>query len=623
MGFQISPGVTVTERDLTTIIPAVATTNAGFAGYFQWGPADQRVIVTDVANLAALFGTPNDQNAAYWFSAANFLGYGNNLQVVRVTAGLGSGVGLSAANAGQTAGQGYIPNSDYDTTAVSTASGLFYAKYPGTLGNSLAVEICGADAGTTAFTTWTYGAQFDSAPNTSYYASSVLGLTTANDEFHLIVLDRLGRFTGTPETVLERFQGLSLDPAAVLADGTSNYFKTKINQSSKYIGAAGTVSTTQTFNSAPFVAGGLSGSGLTTQISGLTFGGVGTWSYDSTATTSRDRYGTGYPVGLSAAGRNPGNASSLTASGIFRLQLTGGIGEYDSGAIRLFATGVGFDTFADPDQSDVSLLIGGPCTTANVGSLVAIANARKDCVAFVSPNANNDATIAEATKLSNALTFRNAVGNSSYTVIDTGYKYQYDNYNDVYRYVPLNGDIAGLCVRTDLSNDPWYSPAGFNRGIIRNAIRLAYNPGQTHRDSLYQNSINPVITMAGQGTLLYGDKTAQTKPSAFDRINVRRLFIVLEKAIATAAKYSLFEFNDAFTRSQFRSMVEPFLRDVQSRRGITDFLVKCDESNNTAEVIDGNRFVADIYIKPARSINFIQLNFIATKTGVSFTEVGG
>jgi hypothetical protein len=402
-----------------------------------------------------------------------------------------------------------------------------------------------------------------------------------------------------------------------LADGTSNYFKTQINQTSKYIGVAGSVSTTQTFSSAPFVAGGLSGSGLTAQISGLTFGGVGTWSFDSASTTGA-RYGTGFPVG---ATRNPGQPSSLTASGIFRLQLQGGTGEFGD-TVRLFATGLGYDKFADPDQSDVSLLIGGPCTAGNVGSLVAIANTRKDCVAFVSP-VNNDATASEATKLSNAITFRNAVGNSSYTVIDTGYKYQYDSYNDVYRYVPLNGDIAGLCVRTDLSNDPWYSPAGFNRGIIRNAIRLAYNPGQTHRDTLYQNSINPVITMAGQGTLLYGDKTAQTKPSAFDRINVRRLFIVLEKAIATAAKYSLFEFNDAFTRSQFRSMVEPFLRDVQSRRGITDFLVKCDESNNTAEVIDGNRFVADIYVKPARSINFIQLNFIATKTGVSFTEVGG
>ena len=221
MGFQISPGVTITERDLTTIIPAVATTNAGIAGYFQWGPADQRVIVTDTANLAALFGTPDDNNFKYWYSAANFLGYGNNLQVVRVTTGTAGS--STARNSGQTGAQAYIPNSDTDTTTVSTVSGMFFAKYPGSLGNSLAVEVCGADAGLTAFATWTYGAQFDSAPNTSYYASSVLGITQGNDEFHLIVIDRLGKISGTPETVLERFQGLSIDPAAVLADGTSNF----------------------------------------------------------------------------------------------------------------------------------------------------------------------------------------------------------------------------------------------------------------------------------------------------------------------------------------------------------------------------------------------------------------
>jgi Phage tail sheath protein subtilisin-like domain/Phage tail sheath C-terminal domain len=594
MGFQISPGVTITERDLTTIIPAVATTNAGIAGYFQWGPADQRVIVTDVANLAALYGTPNDSNYKYWFSAANFLGYGNNLQVVRVTS-------ANATNAGQTGAQGYIPNSDADLPNFSTNSGMFCAKYPGNLGNSLAVEICGADAGSTAFAAWTYGTQFDSAPNTSYYAATTLGLSNANDEFHLVVLDRLGQFSGAINTVLERFQGLSLDPNANLQDGTSIYFKTKINKESKYLAAVGSITN---FSAAPFVAGGMTGSGLTV----ATYSGVGTWSFDSTKTDA-SRYTTGSYTGL-------------TAAGVFRLELQGGTGEFDSGATNLFATGYGYDKFSDADQSDVSLLIGGPCTAGNVGNLVGIVNARKDCVAFVSPE-NNNASTAEATKLSTAQTFRNAVGNSSYTVIDTGYKYQYDSYNDTYRYVPLNGDIAGLCARTDSTNDPWWSPAGFNRGVIRNAVRLAYNPSKTHRDTLYQNGINPVITMAGEGTLLFGDKTAQTKPSAFDRINVRRLFIVLEKAIATAAKYSLFEFNDAFTRAQFRSMVEPFLRDVQSRRGITDFLVKCDESNNTAEVIDGNRFVADIYIKPARSINFIQLNFIATKTGVSFTEVGG
>ena len=596
MGFQISPGVSITERDLTTIIPAVATTNAGIAGYFKWGPADQRVIVTDVANLVALYGTPNDDNYKYWFSAANFLGYGNNLQVVRVTA-----AGASSGNAGQTGSQGYIPNSDTDLPTVSTASGLFCAKYPGNLGNSLAVEICGADAGATSFAAWTYGSQFDSAPNTSYYAGTTLGITGANDEFHMIVLDRLGQFSGTINTVLERFQGLSLDPNARLQDGTSTYFKSKINTESKYLAAVGSIST---LSATQFVAGAVTGSGLTSG----TYAGAGTWSFNSASVTAGGRYRTGYHAGMTGS--------------IFRLELQGGTGEFESSPSQLFVEGKGYSLFADPDQSDVSLLIGGPIGATDAMLLRDIVDARKDCVAFVSPEVNNPSA-SEASKLAAAKSFRNSVGNSSYTVIDTGYKYQYDSYNDTYRYVPLNADIAGLCARTDLSNDPWYSPAGFNRGVIRNTIRLAYNPSKTHRDDLYQNAINPVITMPGEGTLLFGDKTAQTKPSAFDRINVRRLFIVLEKAIATAAKYSLFEFNDAFTRSQFRSMVEPFLRDVQNRRGITDFLVKCDESNNTAEVIDGNRFVADIYIKPARSINFIQLNFIATKTGVSFTEVGG
>lgn len=593
MGFQISPGVSVTERDLTTIIPAVSTTNAGIAGYFKWGPADQRVIVTDVANLVALYGTPNDDNYKYWFSAANFLGYGNNLRVVRV-------LHADATNAGQTGAAGLIPNNETDLPTVSTSSGMFCSKYPGNLGNSLAIEICGADGGTGSFNAWTYSSQFDSAPNSSFYAETTLGISGANDEFHMVVLDRLGQFSGTVNTVLERFQGLSLDPNALLQDGTSTYFKSKINNESKYLAVLGSIST---FSAAPFYAGGVTASGVTTNWI------TGTWAFDSSKTDA-NRYDTGFGAG------------GGTAAGAFRLELQGGTGEWDSAGTNMFTEGKGFKLFADADQSDVSLLVGGPLTTSNVGGLVDIANGRKDCVAFVSPVINNPAS-TEADKLAAARTFRNAVGNSSYTVIDTGYKYQYDSYNDTYRYVPLNGDIAGLCARTDLSNDPWYSPAGFNRGVIRNTIRLAYNPNKTHRDELYQNAINPVITMPGEGTLLFGDKTAQTKPSAFDRINVRRLFIVLEKAIATAAKYSLFEFNDSFTRSQFRSMVEPFLRDVQNRRGITDFLVKCDESNNTPEVIDGNRFVADIFIKPARSINFIQLNFIATKTGVSFSEVGG
>jgi phage tail sheath protein FI len=250
-----------------------------------------------------------------------------------------------------------------------------------------------------------------------------------------------------------------------------------------------------------------------------------------------------------------------------------------------------------------------------------IVDKRKDCVAFLSCPVKDGAG-TDSQKLDKCLTYRTAIGSSSYVVIDSGYKYMYDIYNDKNRWVPLNADIAGLCARSDINFDPWWSPAGLNRGQVRNVIKLAFQPRQAARDNLYKNNVNPVCTFTGEGTVLYGDKTAQTKPSAFDRINVRRLFIVLEKAIATAAKYSLFEFNDAFTRAQFRSLVEPFLRDVQARRGVIDFKVVCDEKNNTPEVIDGNRFVADIYIKPNRSINFIQLNFIATRTGVSFSEVG-
>ena len=251
-----------------------------------------------------------------------------------------------------------------------------------------------------------------------------------------------------------------------------------------------------------------------------------------------------------------------------------------------------------------------------------VAEARKDCLVFLSPR-RDDVVDVPGSERANITTFRNLLTSSSYAVIDSSWKYQYDKYNDVYRYVPMNGDTAGLCVRTDTERDPWFSPAGFNRGQIKNVIRLSFNPTKAERDELYKIGVNPVVTFPGEGTILFGDKTLLAKPSAFDRINVRRLFIVLEKAIAKAAKFSLFEFNDEFTRAQFVALVEPFLRDVQGRRGIYDFRVVCDETNNTGEVIDRNEFIGDIYIKPARSINFIQLNFVAVRTGVAFDEVVG
>ena len=282
--------------------------------------------------------------------------------------------------------------------------------------------------------------------------------------------------------------------------------------------------------------------------------------------------------------------------------------------------------FKNAELIDVNLLFTGhhPLTTAKY-VVENIAQERLDCIVFCSPalttitdNPSDPAAAIVAERVASAFNV-----NSSYGVMDSGWKYQYDKYNDVYRWVPLNADIAGLCARTDSTNDPWFSPGGLTRGQIKNVVKLAFNPNKTDRDELYKKGINPVVSFPGEGTVLFGDKTLLTKPSAFDRINVRRLFIVLEKAIATAARYQLFEFNDAFTRAQFRNLVEPFLRDVQGRRGIFDFRVVCDDTNNTGEVIDRNEFVADIYIKPARSINFITLNFIATRTDIAFEEIVG
>lgn len=574
MAFQLSPGINVTETDLTTIVPSVGTTLAGVAGMFQWGPVAKRVLVDSVQNLRTLYGLPNDSNYKYWWTAANFLGYGNNLQVVRCVDE------STAKNAGPGSLSVTLARHADDSLDVLTAStyGTIIAKYPGNLGNSLKVEFCGSIGGGltgATFGSWAYKNQFNRQPGTSRY---VEGLGGSNDEFHMLVIDEDGLWSGATGTVLERFEGLSLQNGAVSSDGTTIYFKDKINRESKYLAAIGSATT----------------------VTNLT---------------------TGYTCGLTST-QWTASGYTFVSGGVWSSSLQGGTGE-NTGESDLADTGQGFDLFSDPETVDVSLLLSGAINHANqsgvLSSLVSLVNARKDCLLFVSaPNM----TGSNSDCYDRAIALRNAVGNSSYVVIDSSYKYQYDTFNDINRFVPLNGDIAGLCARTDQTNDPWWSPAGFNRGVIRNVIRLGYNPSQAERDNLYKNGVNPVATFPGEGTVLFGDKTAQTKPSAFDRINVRRLFIVLEKAIATAAKYQLFEFNDAFTRASFVNIVTPFLRAVQARRGITDFKVVCNETNNTAAVIDANQFVADIYVKPNRSINFISLNFVATRSGVSFEEVG-
>jgi hypothetical protein len=564
MAFQLSPGVQVTERDLTTVVPSVATTAGGFAGNFNWGPAEQVVYIDSENMLASTFGKPDTATATSFFTAANFLAYGNQLLTVRA---VGSSAKNSVANANTAVAvtADLVKNEDQYDVLPSPTNAVVSGKYPGALGNSLKFVL--VDKGTWSVIGSAYQAIFNGSPGTSTYAS---GFSSANDEVHVAVVDEDGRFSGIAGTVLEKYQYLSAASDATGSDGSTIYYKNVLNSQSKYV------------------------------------------------------WWRGHPVGSTNWGNAATSAISFTnLTANVNVSLIGGVDSAPTAGDVV----TGYNLFLNDDVFDVSLLPVGDLAGANALSVISnIAEVRKDCLVFLSPDYNSvAANLSSAAATTGATDFRlNTLGNvsSSYAVLDSGWKYQFDRYNDVYRWVPLNGDIAGLCARTDFVADPWFSPGGLNRGQIKNAVKLSYNPTKSQRDTLYKNGINPVISAAGQGTVLFGDKTLLSKPSAFDRINVRRLFIVLEKAIAAAAKYQLFEFNDAFTQAQFKNLVEPFLRSVKGRRGITDFKVVCDGSNNPGDVIDRNEFVADIYVKPARSINYITLNFIATRTAISFSEVG-
>lgn len=853
MAFQLSPGVNVSEIDLTTVVPAVATSDGAFAGVFRWGPVGERVLITTENDLLNRFAKPTNFNAETWFTAANFLSYANRLYVSRAanlegatpgpvnfvieanttvsnnilvgnTTGIVAGMYITqTANSGAiAAGNSYVVSSVNSTAIVlsksvfstSTANSqsntscntniyfgrsetaytavgfddgsanafvanlvnqivknqneytnkdgnfdadvVYVAKYPGLIGNSIRVAVCDnansfqsnislssariefrfgsntafvkflgssnasattidnliavgdqilagnssislqylqvkstsiagnttanvafngntdvnsntnfitvssnpftngdvvvyantagntelsglssgtsyyvIDANTTSFRLsatqfgsaldinstagsngtflsntnvlsiqfedpyrlrtnytsgtierhWEFFNVVDTAPGQSNW-QLLNGNTSANDELHVVIIDEGGQFSGTPGQILEVYKGLSRATDAKNEDGTINYYKEIINQSSAYIW----------------------------------------WANDRSVAVSNTAV----------------NLTSSTASAPASIRFVLGADGLTEETATLGVLGEAYDLFASSEDIDISLVlqgrpIGG--TTVQDGRTVSnyqlanyiidnIVDRRRDCVALISPDKSTVVNNLGDEAL-DLVAWRKSVRNTSYAVMDSGYKYQYDRYNDVYRWVPINGDIGGICARTDLTNDAWWSPAGFNRGQIKNLVKLAFNPRKSERDVLYSNGVNPVVTFPGQGTVLYGDKTLQAKPSAFDRINVRRLFIVLEKAIAVSAKYSLFEFNDAFTRAQFRNLVTPYLRTIKGRRGITDFLVVCDDTNNTPQVIDSNQFVGDIYIKPARSINFIQLNFIAVPTGVQFSEVVG
>lgn len=571
MPFQLSPGVAVVEKDFTSIVPAVATSGGAFAGVFQWGPVLDPVRISSENELVTRFGKPVDANASSFFTAANFLSYTNNLLVVRADSddaknAVASGTAIKIKNV-----EDYITN----FAAGEASVGTWAAKFPGSLGNSLKVVMvdsntfAGAEV-TIAGNTVDIEAQFDGAPSTSDYAANK---GAQNDEVHVVIFDEDGEWTGTRGAVLEKFAFLSKASDAKKSDGANNYYKDVINAQSRYV-----------------------------------------WVMDHPAdVTGTTAWGT-----VAVAGADFKDLDETLDN-----SLTGGVDDlahYDNHIQDAWVL------FADDSQYDISLLPLGGLSATNASYVIEnVVQNRLDCVAFASPKdtTSGDVIIGSGDTATTAVkTYRNALPSTSYAVLDSGYKYQYDRYNDKYRWIPLNGDIAGLCARTDFTNDPWFSPGGLNRGQIKNVVKLAFNPNKSDRDELYKNGINPVVTFPGQGTVLFGDKTLLSKPSAFDRINVRRLFIVLEKAIATAAKFQLFEFNDGFTRAQFKNLVEPFLRDVQGRRGITDFRVKCDETNNTGEVIDRNEFIADIFIKPARSINFITLNFVAARTSINFNEIG-
>ena len=630
MAFQLSPGVNVSEIDLTTVVPSIATSIGGIAGNFNWGPVGEVTTVSDEVRLVDRFGKPDTTNYEYWFSAANFLAYSNNLKVVRAANttttlnATANGSGVLIKNESD-----YVANRE---TASNTTYGPFSARYAGALGNSLRISMCpsanafssnltsgssvtanaasagatvinvtgspvanlyvgdlvSVDGGSTYLKTtsvnataivvatalpaivaagspilrkWEYADDFGVAPGTSDYTSARTGL---NDEMHVIVVDEDGKISGVANTVLEKYAFVSKASDAQNNDGSSNYYKIQINNRSRYV----------------------------------------------------------WWLGHQPGGTNWGN----TASGITFTQIntpfSASMSAGADGTIGNTEVVAAYNFFSNADTVDVSLLISGPGNSTVATGLVSLVESRKDCLVFLSPTKSSVVNNAglEATGV---LSFRSGLTSTSYAVLDCGYKYQYDKYNDVYRWVPLNGDIAGTCARTDLERDPWYSPGGLNRGVIKNVIKLSWNPTKTERDNLYVQGINPVVTFQGEGTILFGDKTMLSRPSVFDRINVRRLFIVLEKTIARAARSTMFEFNDQFTRAQFVNLVEPFLRDVQGRRGITDYRVVCDTTNNTATVIDRNEFVGDIYIKPARSVNFIQLNFVAVRTGVSFDEIVG
>lgn len=598
---SLSPAITIKEVDLSGVAPNVSTSVGAFVGNFRWGPVNSRTLVADESGLVRVFAAPNEDNAVDFHSASYFLKYTNSLYVVRGNNGGKNAYSaynafVNVADSAGAVGTVTVESREHwDTTSKSSYtvdsgnSGAFIAKYPGTLGNALTVSFCPAgdsDAANDNFDDWTYKGSFDRPPTTSAYATAN---NATNDEVHVAVIDRTGAFTGTPGSVLETFPHLSVAKGAVTPDGSPNYIKDVLDNQSEYVWA-GAFADDSAFGEDHLRIG--QHWGLTPSVDSATNYSLGTSGWTDSAS---------------------------------KLRLGGGVASSDLTNSQIMT---GFDLFEDAEQIQVDFLIppqssvdSDAVTIANY--LNGIAKDRKDCVVPVSPHRNGIVGVATATANTNAISFANDLSNSSYLIVDNNYLKVFDKYNDQYIYIPANSSTAGIMAATDFVAAPWFSPAGQRRGNYLAITDIAHSPNKTQRDALYKANVNPIANIPGVGVVLYGDKTHELRPSAFDRINVRRLFIGIEKSIAQAAKNILFEFNDEFTRAEFVNVVEPLLREIKGRRGITDFKVVCDETNNTPAVVDRNEFVASIFIKPARSINFVTLNFVAVRTGVDFEEVVG
>ena len=668
MAFQVSPGVQVREIDVTNVVPAISSSIGAFAGEFSWGPVDEVRTITSEKELVGVFGEPKDAGSdgyntvvgkkEHFYSAANFLKYGNNLKVVRASNGIAAGQTGQMLNATTGSAGILIKNqthyyeSNYHSGSAAGSAGLFSARCAGSLGNSLKISMCtSANAfqqasvttvsdssiavGHTQITVadgtkfvvgdliafansadvykisaissnditfhlnsdssqglqvvptngsniargWEFASNFTKAPSSS---PDALANSSSLDEVHVIVIDEDGKITGIPGEILEVFEGLSQASNAKDSEGNSNYYVDKIRYNSNYIFWTNHDSTTSEAGNT-FAVAGAAFVQHTLPLGGSLSHGVD-----------------GYP--LSSGAKNTANTT------FFGDAETQDVDFIIAGPLDGYASGSVVSTLAE--------------ATTQANNLIALCEARKDCMAVISPR-KADCVNNSGSESTSVIAFAETLTSSSYAVMDSAWCYQYDKYTDNYCYIPSCSHTAGVMARTDSDRDAWFSPAGFSRGQILGITKLSFNPNQAERDALYKKRVNPMVTFPGQGTVLFGDKTLLSSASAFDRINVRRLFIVMEKAIATAAKFQLFEFNDAFTRAQFRATIEPFLRQVKGRRGIVDFQVVCDDTNNSQAVVDANQFQASIFVKPNRSINFITLNFVAARSGVEFEEVYG